>query len=138
MKIRVVNDDGVVKVSKISLCGDEQMMFPRILEGESVEIDIDVANISVQAQKYNIKEQELTKYEVVCSKHYLDVGLCTEKIPFSSKPKKVMSRNDGNITYYGGVDLVEWINTGVYLTEKEWRVITRGKSTAEIISELIC
>lgn len=76
-------------------------------------------------------------YEVVCSQHYLDVGLLVEK-DSKSKPKRIRARSS---TYsyrseYGGVGYVTWINTGVFLSEKEWDEITYNKPTDQILKEL--
>lgn len=77
------------------------------------------------------------KYEVVCTKRYLDVGLLIEQRGF--KPKKVLARAS---TYsdrgseYGGVETVDWIRTGIFLSEYEWNKITCDKPTNQILDEL--
>lgn len=77
------------------------------------------------------------KYEVVCTKRYLDVGLLIEQRGF--KPKRVLARAS---TYsdigseYGGVETVDWIKTGVFLSEYEWDKITCDKPTNQILDEL--
>lgn len=77
-------------------------------------------------------------YEVVCTKSYLDIGLLVEK-----NPKRVLGRAStfGNKTKYGvgeygGVELVKWVNTGVYLTIDKWIRISYNKSTDEILNTL--
>lgn len=75
-------------------------------------------------------------FEVVCSEKYLDVGLCTETIPDSNKPKTVRAQYNGFNAYYGGVDLMNWVHTGIYLTDREWNNISRGKTTDEILKAL--
>lgn len=77
------------------------------------------------------------EYEVVCSEHYLDVGLLIEK-DYKLKPKRIRARSS---TYspkaeYGGVEHVAWINTGVFLSEKEWDKITFNESTDKILNKL--
>ena len=76
-------------------------------------------------------------YEVVCSEHYLDVGLLVEK-NHKSEPKRIRARSS---TYsrsheYGGVEYVKWINTGVFLSTDEWNKITYNKPTEQILKEL--
>lgn len=77
------------------------------------------------------------KYEVVCTKRYLDIGLLIEQRGF--KPKRVLARAS---TYsdrgseYGGVETVDWIRTGVFLSESEWNKITCDKPTNQILDEL--
>ena len=77
------------------------------------------------------------KYEVVCTKSYLDVGLLIEKNS-KSKPKRVlaMSTDYNHDAEYGGVEYCYWINTGVFLSEDEWKKISYNKWTNEILSEL--
>ena len=77
-------------------------------------------------------------YEVVCTKSYLDIGLLVEK-----NPKRVLGRAStfgGKTEYgvgeYGGVELVKWVNTGVYLTIDKWIRISYNKSTDEILDML--
>ena len=76
-------------------------------------------------------------YEVVCTKSYLDVGLCIEKNN-KSEPKRVLSRAAyyGSDTEYGGVETVTWVNTGVFLSKEEWKNISYNKGTDQILSEL--
>ena len=76
------------------------------------------------------------KYEVVCSEHYYDVGLLIEK-DYKLRPKRVLARNYGTQdAEFGGVEFVNWINTGIFLSEKEWNEITYNKSTQRIIDYL--
>lgn len=78
------------------------------------------------------------RYEVVCTKSYLDIGLLISENAHS-KPRRVLARHS---TYskdgreYGGVQSVEWIRTGVFLSEKEWREISCDKPTDRILVEL--
>lgn len=78
------------------------------------------------------------KYEVVCTKHYFDIGLLISE-DIDSKPTRVLARHS---TYsesgreYGGVQAVEWIRTGVFLSEKEWIEISCDKPTDRILVEL--
>lgn len=53
MKIKVYNENGNVSISKI-YNGIEQIMFSSLLDGEVAEIDIEVANLSVVAEKDSI------------------------------------------------------------------------------------
>lgn len=77
------------------------------------------------------------KYEVVCTKNYLDVGLLIEKNS-KSKPKRVLARSTdyNHDSEYGGVEYCDWINTGVFLSEDEWKKISYNKWTNEILGEL--
>lgn len=77
------------------------------------------------------------KYEVVCTKNYLDVGLLIEK-DNKSKPKRVLARSTdyNHDAEYGCVEYCDWINTGVFLSEDEWKKISYNKWTNEILSEL--
>lgn len=76
------------------------------------------------------------KYEVVCTKNYLDVGLLIKKD--GTKPKKILSRNSthGLGSCYGGVEKIKWIHTGVFLSKDEWNKITLDKPTNRILCEL--
>lgn len=77
------------------------------------------------------------KYEVVCTKRYLDIGLLIEQRGF--KPKRVLARAStygGRDREYGGVETVDWIKTGVFLSESEWNKITCDKPTNQILDEL--
>ena len=77
-------------------------------------------------------------YEVVCTKSYLDVGLCIERDK-NLKPTRVLAREfdystaDGE---YGGVELLDWIDTGVFLSKYEWRKLSHNKSTDQILRDL--
>lgn len=77
------------------------------------------------------------KYEVVCTKHYHDIGLCLETNN-KLEPKRVLSRATyyGSDTEYGGVETVTWVKTGVYLTKDEWKNISYNKGTDEILRDL--
>lgn len=76
------------------------------------------------------------KYEVVCTKRYLDVGLLLERNK-KIKPKRVLARAT---TYsngeYGGVETVDWIGTGIFLSIEEWNEISYNKPTDQILNEL--
>ena len=76
-------------------------------------------------------------YEVVCTEHYLDVGLLVEKNS-KSEPKRVLARSqtynkDGE---YGGVETLTWVNTGIFLSKDQWKNISYNKDTDQILSEL--
>jgi hypothetical protein len=77
------------------------------------------------------------KYEVVCTKRYLDVGLLITK-NHKSKPKRVFARAGtySKDTEYGGVETLDWINTGVFLSKDEWKNISYNKGTDQILKEL--
>ena len=47
MKIKVYNENGIVKVVKVTTNGTEIPMFSNVADGEVATIDIEVANISV-------------------------------------------------------------------------------------------
>lgn len=48
MRIKVYNEDGQVKVVKVTNNGLEQTMFSNVADGEVAIIDVEVANLSVQ------------------------------------------------------------------------------------------
>lgn len=79
------------------------------------------------------------KYEVVCTKNYLDIGLLIEKND-KLKPKRVLARASAYSSdpepEYGGVETLTWIHTSVFLSKDEWIKITYDKSTDQILSEL--
>lgn len=84
------------------------------------------------------------RYEVVCTKEYLSVGLCVE-INKNLKPTRVLARpfpysstdvNEYGIPEYGGVELLDWINTGVFMSPKEWADISYNKPIDQILREL--
>ena len=77
------------------------------------------------------------KYEVVCSKSYLDVGLLIEQND-KLEPKRVLARAstyriDGEYGVYAGMT---WIKTGVFLSKDEWIEVTYNKPTDQILIEL--
>lgn len=77
------------------------------------------------------------KYEVVCTKSYLDVGLMIEQDD-KLEPKRVLARSS---TYssdreYGIYEGLTWIKTGVFLSKDEWIEISHNKPTDQILSEL--
>ena len=77
------------------------------------------------------------KYEVVCTKSYLDVGLMIEQ-DNQLKPKRVLARS---FTYssdreYGIYEGLTWVKTGVFLSKDEWIEISHNKPTDKILSEL--
>lgn len=76
-------------------------------------------------------------YEVICTEHYLDVGLLIGKND-KSKPKRVLARAStyGSNGIYGGVETLAWVNTGVFLSKDEWKNISYNKSTDQILDEL--
>lgn len=49
MKIKVYNENGIIKVVKVTANGTEIPMFSNIADGEVATIDIKVANISINA-----------------------------------------------------------------------------------------
>ena len=48
MQIKVYNEDGKVRVVKVTNNGIEQIMFSNVADGEVAIIDVEVANLSVQ------------------------------------------------------------------------------------------
>lgn len=54
MKIKVYNENGNIRITKITMNGLEQIMFNSLSDGEVVEIDVEVANLSVKAEKDSI------------------------------------------------------------------------------------
>lgn len=79
------------------------------------------------------------RYEFVCTKDYLSVGLLVEK-DASSKPKRILARVE---TYsgrrepeYSCIDPRDWIHTGIFLSKKEWRKLSFNKSSDEILKLL--
>lgn len=70
------------------------------------------------------------KFEVVCTKKYLDVGLF-----ISSSEIRARCSEYNRKARYGGSHTM-WIGTGVFLTEDEWDKITYNKTTDEILNEL--
>ena len=80
-----------------------------------------------------------SKYEVVCTESYLDVGLCIET-DRDSNPALVLAPcsiySSDYFPKYGGVEYLNWIRTGVFLNRVQWRDISYNKSTPEILNEL--
>ena len=77
------------------------------------------------------------KYEIVCTKSYLDIGLLIETNN-ELKPKRVLARASTYSTdsEYGGVETLTWLKTGVFLSKDEWKNISYNKATDQILSEL--
>lgn len=55
MKIKVYNENGVVKITKISASGLEQALFSNLKDGEFAEIEVNFST-TVQADKKNISQ----------------------------------------------------------------------------------
>ena len=53
MKIRIYNENGNIKITKTTN-GTEQTMFSSLYDGEVVEINVEVTNLSVVAEKDSI------------------------------------------------------------------------------------
>ncbi len=54
MKIKVYNENGNITITKTSNKGIEQTIFSSLYSGEVAEIDVEVANLSVKAEKDSI------------------------------------------------------------------------------------
>ena len=54
MKIKVYNENGHIKITKTTDNGIEQTVFGALANGEVVEINVEVANLSVVAHKDSI------------------------------------------------------------------------------------
>ena len=50
MKIKVYNENGNIRITKITCTGVEQTMFSNLYDGEVAEIDVE-ANISIHEEK---------------------------------------------------------------------------------------
>ena len=50
MKIKVYNENGNIRITKIACTGEEHTMFNNLSDGEMVEIDIE-ANMSLHAER---------------------------------------------------------------------------------------
>ena len=56
MKIKVYNENGIVRVSKITPNGLEQTMFSDVQHGQVAVIDVE-AEISYRSHKYDIRSK---------------------------------------------------------------------------------
>lgn len=54
MKIKVYNEKGNIRITKTTTNGTEQTMFSSLYDGEVVEINVEVTNLSVVAEKDSI------------------------------------------------------------------------------------
>lgn len=54
MKIKVYNENGNIRITKIASNGTEQVLFSSLYDGEVAEINVEVANLSVNAKKDSI------------------------------------------------------------------------------------
>ena len=59
MEIKVYNDNGIVKITKISHTGNENSMYSNLKNGECVTIKLD-ALISYKAEKCKIKNDQFS------------------------------------------------------------------------------
>lgn len=50
MKIKVYNENGNIRITKITPSGVEQTMFSNLIDGEVVEIDVE-CNYTIRAEK---------------------------------------------------------------------------------------
>lgn len=65
----------------------------------------------------------MNKYEIVFTASFSDVGLCTEYKATGGKPAAVMARSshyDRSPSYYGGVEMLDWVQSGVFVTKTDW------------------
>ena len=90
------------------------------------------------------------RYEVVCTENYWDIGIAVEKTSITGKPSVVLGRasrhssvspydkvsNYGNCGQYGGVELCNWIHTGIFLTLEEWKKISYERDGDSILHAL--
>lgn len=53
MKIKVYNENGNIKIAKVASNGTEQILFSSLYDGEVAEINVEVANLSVEAKKHS-------------------------------------------------------------------------------------
>jgi hypothetical protein len=60
MKIKVYNDNGIAKITKIDASGREVSMFSSLQPGQYVEIDI-TPNIAIQTTYNQIDVEDKTK-----------------------------------------------------------------------------
>ena len=51
MKIKVYNENGNIRITKVASNGTEQTLFSALRDGEVAEINVEVANLSVKAEK---------------------------------------------------------------------------------------
>ena len=51
MKIKVYNENGNIKIAKVASNGTEQLLFSSLRDGEVAEINVEIANLSVKAEK---------------------------------------------------------------------------------------
>lgn len=51
MKIKVYNENGNIKIAKVASNETEQILFPSLYDGEVAEVNVEVANLSVEAKK---------------------------------------------------------------------------------------
>ena len=54
MKIKVYNENGNIKITKVTHNGTEQTLFNSLYDGEVAEINVEVTNLSVKAEKDSI------------------------------------------------------------------------------------
>lgn len=54
MKIKVYNENGKIKITKVTNNGTEQTLFNTLSVGEVAEISVEVTNLSVKAKKGGI------------------------------------------------------------------------------------
>lgn len=78
-----------------------------------------------------LKNLEKETYEIVATRNFLDIGLCVRKNHSDHTPKRVLAssfQNSEDDRYYGGVEYLDWISTGVYTTIDEWnKVVSESK-----------
>jgi len=105
------------------------------IEKELAHRNISIENSSKQS-KASSKPSE-PSYEVVYS-DYDDIGLAIEVNGYF--PKKVLCRFgftiNGDLEEYGGIDLIDWHHTNIFLTKEEWKHISYKKSPDLILQEL--
>lgn len=79
----------------------------------------------------------MNKYEIVFTSSFLDVGLCTEYKATGGKPAAVMARSshyNGSPSYYGGVEMLDWVRSGVFVMKTDWLLRTNQQMSPEDVA----
>lgn len=72
-----------------------------------------------------------SKYEIVCTKNFLDVGLLIEGTP--DIPLKVLARPYLNEEREYGLGSGKWYKTGKFITRSEWNKIAKDRFAPQLV-----
>ena len=111
--------------------------FPELCTGRLTGVPYDF-NICPICGKPVTLTTDVKFYELVYTDDYLAIGLLTKDIA-TDGVIAVKSRHDrlGKSSYYENAGDLNWVRTGKYYTEEEWRTLSTGLMLKDIFASLL-